>query len=132
MAKWLISWVNNGKFNNQEILPDSYISEAISSHAVVGSDLPSKEMPNSFMSNYGYGWFISSYKGQYSVEHGGNIDGFSANVAFFPADDIGIVVLTNQNSSALPTLVTNTVADATEWNHRLGSILPEKKQNLKR
>ena len=111
MAKWLISWVNNGKFNNQEILPDSYISEAISSHAVVSAELPSKEMPNSFIGNYGYGWFISSYKGQYNIEHGGNIDGFSANVAFFPADDIGIVVLTNQNSSSLPTLVTNTVAD---------------------
>lgn len=111
MAKWLITWTNNGKFNNQEILPDSYISEAISSHAVISGDLPSKEMPNTFMANYGYGWFISSYKGQYSVEHGGNIDGFSAGVTFFPADDIGIVVLTNQNSSSLPSLATNTIAD---------------------
>lgn len=134
MTKWLITWVNNGKFNNQEILPDSYIYEAISSHAVVGGDLPSKEMPNSFMSNYGYGWFITSYKGQYSVEHGGNIDGFSANVAFFPADDIGIVVLTNQNSSALPTLVTNTVADRllnvkrTDW----VAYYKDKQENIKK
>lgn len=134
MAKWLITWVNNGKFSNQEILADSYIYEAISSHAVVGSDLPSKEMPNSFMSNYGYGWFITSYKGQYSVEHGGNIDGFSANVAFFPADDIGIVVLTNQNSSALPTLVTNTIADRilnvkrTDW----VAYYTEKQENIKK
>lgn len=111
MANWLKTWINNGKFNGKEILPDSYIADATSSHAVVNGGLPSEEMPNSFISNYGYGWFIMSYKGQYRVEHGGNIDGFSASVAFFPADDIGIVILTNQNNSSLPSFARNTIAD---------------------
>jgi hypothetical protein len=63
------------------------------------------------MSNYGYGWFLASYRGHYRVEHGGNIDGFSASVAFYPSDSLGIVVLTNQNGSAVPGLVRNTMAD---------------------
>lgn len=111
MANWLITWVNKGKFKGTEILPESYTSEAMSSHSVVDAGLPGKEMPNTFISNYGYGWFIMSYKGQYRVEHGGNIDGFSASVAFYPSDNIGIVVLTNQNSSSLPSLARNTIAD---------------------
>ncbi|MGB5378646.1 serine hydrolase [Muriicola sp.] len=111
MSKWLRTWINNGKNGDAQILPEAYLNEAISSQMVVGSGLPEKEFPDMHMSNYGYGWFLSSYRGHYRVEHGGNIDGFSANVAFFPTDSLGIVVLTNQNGSAVPSLVRNTVAD---------------------
>lgn len=45
------------------------------------------------------------------LDHGGNIEGFSANAAFFPSDSIGVVVLSNQHISAVPGLVINTVAD---------------------
>lgn len=111
MSNWLITWINNGKFNNKQILSQTYVNEAISSQMVINGKLPDKEFPAIYMSNYGYGWVISSYKGHYQVEHGGNIDGFSASVAFFPSDSIGVVVLTNQNRSAIPRLVRNTVAD---------------------
>ncbi len=111
MANWLMLWLNKGKFNGNQILSESYVNEAISSQMVIRPGLPAKEFPGTHFSNYGYGWFLSSYKGHYKVEHGGNIDGFSANVVFFPADDFGIVVLTNQSSSAVPRLVGNTIAD---------------------
>jgi hypothetical protein len=45
------------------------------------------------------------------VEHGGNIDGFSASTCFFPTDSIGIVVLSNQNGSRVPSIVRNMIAD---------------------
>lgn len=124
MSNWLISWINKGKFKGTEILPETYLSEAIGSHMVVSGALPEKEVPDAHITNYGYAWFISSYKGHYRVEHGGNIDGFSANVAFYPSDSIGIVVLANQNVSAVPGLVRNTIADRmlkvnkTDWNQR--------------
>jgi len=111
MANWLITWINKGKFNDEQILPEAYIDEAISSQMVVSGGLPDKEFPDMHLSNYGYAWFLSSYRGHYRVQHGGNIDGFSANVAFFPSDSVGVVVLTNQNGSAVPNLVRNTVAD---------------------
>ena len=78
---------------------------------VIGAGLPTPEVPDVQFSNYGLAWFLSSYRGHYRVEHGGNIDGFSANTAFFPSDSIGIVVLVNQNGSALPGLIRNTIAD---------------------
>ena len=124
MSKWLITWINKGKYNDQEILPEAYVSEAISSQMVVNGALPDEEFPDMYLSNYGYAWFLSSYRGHYRVQHGGNIDGFSANVAFFPSDSIGVVVLTNQNGSAVPSLVRNTIADRllktkkTDWSKR--------------
>lgn len=111
MANWLKVWINNGKFKDATIIPENYVKEAMSSQSVISSGYPSKENPDMFLANYGYGWMISSYRGHYRVEHGGNIDGFSASTAFFPTDSLGIVVLTNQNGSSVPTLIRNTVAD---------------------
>jgi CubicO group peptidase (beta-lactamase class C family) len=111
MAKWIQLWLNKGKYNDKQLLPENYIQEATSSQMVVASGTPNKELPDLHFVNYGYGWFMRSYKGHYLVEHGGNIDGFSANVALFPSDSLGIVVLANQNGSAVPNLVRNTVAD---------------------
>jgi CubicO group peptidase (beta-lactamase class C family) len=64
---------------------------------------------------YGMGFFVTSYRGHKFVHHGGNIDGFSALVAFLPQDNIGLVILTNQDSSALPALVAYNV-----WDRLLG------------
>ncbi|MBX2894121.1 MAG: serine hydrolase [Cyclobacteriaceae bacterium] len=125
MASWVITWINGGKFKGKEIIPASYVSEAMSSQMVIGAGLPDKTNPDVHLSNYGYGWFLSSYKGHYRVEHGGNIDGFSANTSFFPSDSVGIVVLVNQNGSAVPSVVRNIISDrilkvkATDWNKEL-------------
>lgn len=134
MSNWLATWINTGKFQEKEILPESYVQEAMSSHMVVSPATPNEELPSLHLANYGYGWFISSYKGHYRVEHGGNIDGFSANVAFYPSDSIGIVVLANQNGSAAPALVRNTLADRlldvedTDWAKRHTDQLEKAKE----
>jgi CubicO group peptidase (beta-lactamase class C family) len=111
MANWLITWINGGKFQGKKIIPAGYINDAMSAQMVAGPGLPGSERPNLHFSNYGLGWFLASYKGHYRVEHGGNIDGFSASVCFFPSDSIGIVVLTNQNGSSVTTAVRNLLAD---------------------
>ncbi|MDW8332104.1 MAG: serine hydrolase, partial [Cyclobacteriaceae bacterium] len=122
MANWVITWINGGKFQGRQILPASYVKEAISSHTIVNADPPDSEYPDIQMGNYGYGWMITSYKGHYRVEHGGNIDGFSASTCFFPTDSIGIVVLVNQNGSVLTSLIRNIISDRmlnvsrTDWN----------------
>ncbi|MBI5373120.1 MAG: serine hydrolase [Sphingobacteriales bacterium] len=124
MSNWVITWINGGKFNGKEILPPAYTKEAMSSQMVISAGLPDPEIPDAHLANYGFGWMISSYRGHYRVEHGGNIDGFSASTCFFPADSIGIIVLTNQNGSALPGIVRNTIADrllqlkTIDWNGR--------------
>lgn len=111
MSNWLITWINGGKFKGEQIIPEDYVKEAMSAQMVVAAGTPSKEHPDVQFSNYGYGWFLASYRGHYRVEHGGNIDGFSASASFFPTDSLGIMILTNQNGSPLPNVVRNMIAD---------------------
>jgi CubicO group peptidase (beta-lactamase class C family) len=96
MSKWLITWINGGKYEGKEIIPPTYLAQAISSQMSIGAALPTKEIPDVSFSNYGLGWSLTSYRAHYRVEHGGNIDGFSASTCFFPLDSVGIVVLVNQ------------------------------------
>ncbi len=111
MGNWLITWINGGKFKGNQILPESYVRDAMSSHMVIEAALPSTEFPDIHMANYGYGWMLSSYQGHYEVEHGGAIDGFRASTAFYPTDSIGIVVLTNQGGAPVTSLVRKTIAE---------------------
>ena len=111
MAKWLITWINDGKYNGKEIIPSPYRNDAITIQMAMGGGTPSAEMPDVHVSGYGLGWMMSSYRGHYRVEHGGNIDGFSASTCFFPTDSIGVIVLTNQNGSSVTAIVRNTIAD---------------------
>lgn len=83
MAAWLTAWINGGKYKGKEVLPLPYVTEAITPQAIVSPGLPSKEKPDLHFSTYGFGWMMSSYRGHYRVEHGGNIDGFSPPMILF-------------------------------------------------
>ncbi len=109
MANWLITWINDGKFNGKEIIPASYRTQAMTSQIAPGGGLPGAENPDVHMSGYGLGWAVSSYRGHYRVEHGGGIDGFISSTGFFPSDSLGIFVVSNQ--SAPTTSIRNFIAD---------------------
>ncbi|WP_051359608.1 serine hydrolase domain-containing protein [Adhaeribacter aquaticus] len=112
MANWILTWVNNGKFNDREILPKNYISEAIYPQTVMPTGyLPDEEYNGIYSANYGYGWIVTNYQGHYRVEHGGSIDGFRSTVVFFPNEKIGIVVLTNQSDYEPALIIRNILSD---------------------
>ncbi len=137
MAKWVTTWINGGKYNGKEIIPASYATEAMSAQMVVAGGPPSKEKPDIYFADYGFGWSLGSYKGHYRVEHGGNIDGFSASTCFFPSDSIGIIVLSNQNGSSVPSIVRNLIADRMlklpyfDWNTDLKKTTDKAKATAK-
>lgn len=111
MSAWLKLWIRGGRYEGKELLPSSYVAEAISAQMISGPGLPDQKKPGLHFSAYGFGWGLSSYKGHYRVSHGGGIDGFTSDVTFFPADSIGIIVLTNQDASSVPPVIRNTIAD---------------------
>lgn len=64
--------------------------------------------------NYGYGlgWFITDVKGKKQVQHSGGLLGTVTHFTLIPELKLGIAVLTNQQSGAAFTTITNTVKDA--------------------
>ncbi len=135
MSKWMIAWLNSGKYNKQQVLPSNFVKQALSSQMIISGRFPRKSDPSSFMNNYGYGWFLASYKGHYRADHSGNIDGFTATISLYPADELGIVVLANQNRSGLTQTVRNLVTDilletpeTEDWMARLAKYV---KQQIK-
>lgn len=46
-------------------------------------------------SNYGYGWFNEKKQGRKCISHAGGVPGFLANLQFYPADDLCIILLSN-------------------------------------
>jgi CubicO group peptidase (beta-lactamase class C family) len=50
---------------------------------------------------YGLGVVVEDYRGYRVLHHGGNIDGFSSQVAVIPGSGVGVAVLTNLGATAL-------------------------------
>jgi CubicO group peptidase (beta-lactamase class C family) len=44
---------------------------------------------------YGYGFMLLPYRGLREIAHGGDISGFNSYVAFYPAEKLAVVVLSN-------------------------------------
>jgi CubicO group peptidase (beta-lactamase class C family) len=122
MVNWISTLLNNGTFQNKEVLSKSYIQEATSMKAIDNGLPPEINDPGVYTFGYGYGWKVNSLKGHYKVHHGGNVSGFSSQLVMFPTDNLGIVVLTNQHNSLLPYMVADMITNRilklqrTEWN----------------
>jgi beta-lactamase class C len=47
---------------------------------------------------YGFGWRLYNYGGAPVVSHSGTVDGYAAQIAFLPEQEVGIVLLSNARS----------------------------------
>jgi len=111
MAKWVTIWMQEGKYKDTQILPVDYVAAAISPQQIVGGGPAARNSHAAHFMNYGYGWFNRDYQGYYKVEHSGGVSGYTSNVAFFPVEDIGVVVLTNQTGSNLAFSITDIIVE---------------------
>jgi CubicO group peptidase (beta-lactamase class C family) len=108
MAQWVIAHLNGGKLGDRKIAEAATVNDMHRPYMTTGA---SSEFPEIVGGEYALGWFVDTYRGRRRVQHGGNIDGFSANVVLFPKDGIGMVVLTNLNGTPLRDLITHVAAD---------------------
>jgi CubicO group peptidase (beta-lactamase class C family) len=124
MSKWVMTLINGGKYNGQQILSPNTIREIQTPTMVAPATVPIPYDENSY-GTYGLAWHITSYRGHIRVEHGGNIDGFSASTCFLPKDSLGIIVLTNMNFSGSTGVLRNYAIDKllslseVDWNTRI-------------
>ncbi len=111
LSKWVIVQMNNGKYGDGKQL----FSEAI--HAQMWS--PQTIVPvgqntpyNTHFAAYGLGWFLSDVKGYKEVNHTGGIDGMVTKITMLPELKLAIIVLTNQQSGAAFSAITNQIKDS--------------------
>ena len=131
MSNWLKMQLNNGKFEDKEIVSINNFKPMHQPQMTMPGNLEEDEL---FFRSYGMGWMLTSYRGHFRSEHGGNIDGFSANVALLPRDGIGVVILTNMNGTPVPSIIRNNVFDRflnleqIDWNLRFLDTQAKSKQ----
>jgi CubicO group peptidase (beta-lactamase class C family) len=90
MAQWLRLQLGNGVYQEKRLISAASISQMRQSNIQMSPGI-----------DYGLGWMIRSWKDKVIIEHGGNVDGFSAEVAMVPESGLGFVLLTNSSVNTL-------------------------------
>jgi CubicO group peptidase (beta-lactamase class C family) len=109
MAQWLRLMLGGGAFEGRRLVSEKSFAELLKPQMKVVGNV-----------DYGLGWFLRDWHGHKVAEHGGNIDGFNAEVALMPDQRLGFVLLTNVTASVLPATAMEAV-----WSNLVGS--PEEK-----
>jgi CubicO group peptidase (beta-lactamase class C family) len=112
MSKWVTMQLRNGKYGvgNQQLFSEKEQNEMWSPQTIIPINTNSPY--NSHFSSYGLGWFLSDVKGYKQVTHTGGLEGIVTQVTLFPELNLGIVVLTNQQSGSAFNSITNTIKDS--------------------
>ncbi|MEE4256460.1 MAG: serine hydrolase [Bacteroidales bacterium] len=101
ISKWLIFNMNRGiTADGDTLLSAGRFDEmwaAVNPQGV--SSWSMQQWPSTHFKAYGLGWAMFDYHGRKVLGHGGGYDGFISNTTFVPEDELGMVFLTNKNTS---------------------------------
>ncbi|MGE0567323.1 MAG: serine hydrolase [Bacteroidia bacterium] len=113
LSKWVITHLNKGKYGPD--LKSTLFSEKQQTEMWKPTTLLADRNPkeyNTHFSAYGLGWFLSDINGKLQVTHTGGLAGIVTQVIMFPEINLGIIVLTNQQSGAAFTAISNTIKES--------------------
>lgn len=112
MSKWVQAQLNSGKYGEnleKQLFSERQHREMWTPQTLTGTG---KGDYNTHFKAYGLGWFLSDVNGYLEVTHTGGLLGIVSQVTMIPELDLGIIVLTNQQSGAAFRSITNSVKDA--------------------
>lgn len=104
LATFLIAQLADGKLGRKQVLPAAVISASHAKQATTDSrylDFP--------RDGYAWGWYTGDYQGRRMLHHFGGFAGFHAHLSFMPEENIGLVVLNNED--VLSARLTNLIAE---------------------
>ncbi len=94
MGNYVLLQLNNGTFNDKQLLSSTMLNEMHTQQAAYPPQPPVG--PTGFQTDgYALGWFTAGFNGRQVLWHNGSIDGFYAIVMFIPAEHVGVAVLSN-------------------------------------
>ncbi|MGA9768619.1 MAG: serine hydrolase [Blastocatellia bacterium] len=124
MARWLIAQLNRGAIGEgHRLFSERQSREMWSAQTILPlNDPPPHLAPlRSNFAAYGLGWGLTEYRGLKTVSHTGGLLGYVSRVTLVPDLNLGVVVLTNQQSGGAFQSLTYRVLDhymnapATDW-----------------
>ena len=111
LTKWIILQMNDGKYGDGKKLFSKAVHDEMWSPQTIIQQAQGGAY-NTHFSSYGLGWFLSDVKGHKQVTHTGGLAGTVTQITLLPELKLGIIVLTNQQSGAAFSSITNTIKDS--------------------
>ena len=100
LLKWVSTQLNHGKMEHgAELFSELQASEMWKPVTTLPMSTSSRLLDKATHRSYALGWRISDYYGHLQVSHTGTLSGSMSKVILLPDQQIGIVILTNQQSS---------------------------------
>ena len=124
MSKWLIVQLNHGQIEEgRRLFSERQNREMWSAQTITPQSDPPPHLSalRSNFSAYGLGWGLTEYRGLKTVSHTGGLMGYVSRVTLVPDLNLGVVILTNQQSGGAFQSLTYRILDhymnapATDW-----------------
>jgi len=96
LSKWVITQLQNGKYEGNKIFSNVSSRKMWASHTIRRPN-PMPFFTSNFNS-YGLGWEVKDINGRKEVSHTGGLTGMVSQVVMIPELNLGIIILTNQQS----------------------------------
>ena len=84
------------------------------------------KMTTPFKNDYAFGLAVHAVNGHKVIEHGGGIEGFNTDIAYYPEDKVTVVVLANLNGG-VPETIANALAQVA---HGEKVVLPSERKEI--
>lgn len=97
MAKWLQALISNGKVGNKQLINARIIKEIKRPYTIMGIDNRDDQITHFYL--YGLGLLVNDCNGKLLYYHDGGLNGYLSSVMVIPEDQLGIVVLTNNDNN---------------------------------
>jgi CubicO group peptidase (beta-lactamase class C family) len=96
MCHWAITSLNRGRFDGQQILSPA-------SYDLMWTPVVPRGYPP-FRLEMGLGWALGRFEGLRTVAHGGGGFGWTCHLILVPEENIGAIILSNEESTAIEAL----------------------------
>lgn len=101
MAHYIIAQLNNGRYSSVRILSGAATRDMQRRHFTMHPDLP----------GFAYGFQEDNTNGQRILQHGGNVEGFSAQLVLLPDYNIGFFIASQHEPARLKDVVQKALLD---------------------
>lgn len=113
MIRWARFQLGEGEVDGKRLVSVANLRETHTPQIVAPLDDDTRALyPETMQESYGLGWRIWDYRGHFALTHGGETDGFTAQIALLAREGIGLVILSNLSPTCLPQALRNSLIDA--------------------